>query len=90
MRNKEKKIIVLSNLKSTNFEQAVFVLKDGQEESRSAVFEAERIVEEYIFPSSAPPPQKKERRHELDFLPFAVTAAVAVLAGIVAVVVNIL
>ncbi len=89
MKSRERRIIILNNLKSANFEQAFFVLKEGREESRSAVFEAERIVEEYIFPSSPPSPRRKNR-HDLDFLPFAVTAAVAVLAGAAAVVVNIM
>ena len=88
MKSRERKIIVLSNLKSTNFEQAFFVLRDGHEENRSAVFEAERIVEEYIFPSS--PPSVPRRERDWDYVPFAVTALVAILAGVAAVLVNIL
>ena len=88
MKSSEKRIIVLSNLKSSNFEQAFFVLKEGRDDNRSAVFEAERIVEEYIFPSSPPAKPRKER--DWDYLPFAVTAAVAVLAGAAAILVNIL
>ena len=88
MKSREKRVIVLNNLKSSNFEQAVFVLKDGREENRSAVFEAERIIEEYIFPSS--PPMKPNREKDWDYLPFAVTALVAILAGAAAVLVNIL
>ena len=87
MKSKEKRVIVLNNLKSSNFEQAFFVLKDGREETRSAVFEAERIIEEYIFPSS--PPAKPSREKDWDYLPFAVTAVVAILAGAAAVLVNI-
>ncbi len=88
MKSRERKIIVLSDLKSRHFDQAFFVLKDGSEESRSAVFEAERIVEEYFAPAPLPRSPKKPR--DWDFIPFAVTAALAVLAGIVAVVVNII
>lgn len=89
MKSRERKVIILKNLNSPNFEQAFFVLKDGQDESGSAVYEAERIIEEYIFPSSAPP-SPRERRSLPDFLPFAITAAVAVLAGAAAIVVNIM
>ncbi len=87
MKSKERKIIVLSDLKSRHFDQAFFVLKDGREENRSAVFEAERIVEEYFAP--APLPARPKKARDWDFIPFAVTAALAVLAGIVAVLVNV-
>ncbi len=91
MSSKEKRIIVLSNLKSQNFEQAFFVLRDGCEESRSAVFEAERIVEEYIFPSSPPKRKRPHSRPSIpEFLPFAITAAAAILVGAAAIVINIL
>ncbi len=87
MKSRERKVIILKNLKSPHFEQAFFVLKDGSEECSSAVYEAERIIEEYIFPSSCPvrPPERKIP----DFVPFAVTAAVAVIAGAAAVLVNV-
>lgn len=88
MKSRQKRIIVLNDLKSPNFEQAFFVLRDGRDSGRNAVFEAERIVEEYIFPSS--PPSKPRRERDWDYLPFAVTAAVAVLAGFAAVLVNLL
>lgn len=92
MKSKERRVIVLKNLNSPNFEQAVFLLKDGREESGSAVYEAERIIEEYIFPSSPPPVRQKRPLSDgnLDFLPFAITAAVAVLAGAAAIVVNVI
>ena len=85
-------MIVLKNLNSPNFEQAVFLLRDGQEESASAVYEAERIIEEYIFPGSSPLPERRRRPGDgkLDFLPFAVTAAIAVLAGAAAIIVNVI
>lgn len=87
MKSRERRVIVLKNLNSPQIEQALFILKDGREESESAVYEAERIIEEYIFPSQPPP---RRRKPNLDFLPFAVTAALAVLAGAAAVAVNIL
>ncbi len=92
MKSKERRVIVLKNLNSPNFEQAVFLLKDDSDECSSAVYEAERIVEEYIFPSSSPPPRRGRNYGEgnLDFLPFAITAAVAVLAGAAAIVVNVI
>ena len=92
MKSRERRVIVLKNLNPPNFEQAVFLLKDGQEENGSAVYEAERIIEEYIFPSQAPPPRPKRSPGDggLDFLPFAITAAVAVLAGAAAIVVNVI
>ncbi len=89
MKSRERKVIILKNLNSPNFEQAFFVLKDGREETGSAVYEAERIIEEYIFPSSPPPPPKEHKLFP-DFLPFAITAAVAVLAGAAAIAVNIM
>ena len=81
---------MLKNLKSPHFEQAVFLLKDGREESASAVYEAERIVEEYIFPEEAPLPPRRRPPGRLDFLPFAITAGLAVVAGAAAVLVNVL
>ncbi len=90
MKSRERKVIILKNLNSPNFEQAMFVLKSGREETDSAVCEAERIIEEYIFPSSPPRPPRRQSRPNLDFLPFAITAAVAVIAGAAAIVVNIL
>ncbi len=91
MKSKERRVIVLKNLNSPHFEQAVFLLRDGREESGSAVYEAERIVEEYIFPDCAPLPERGRRRGpRLDFLPFAITAGLAVLAGAAAVIVNVL
>ncbi len=93
MKSNERRIIILKNLNSPNFDQAFFLLKDGIEENSSAVYEAERIIEEYMFPSSISPPRKKVRsmkRRDLDFLPFAITAAIAVLAGAAAIAVNIM
>ena len=92
MKSRERRVIVLKDLNSPNFEQAVFLLKDGREETSSAVYEAERIVEEYIFPATVSPPRRKRPQHEtnLDFLPFAITAVIAVLAGAAAIVINIL
>ena len=92
MKSRERRVIVLKNLNSPHFEQAVFLLKDGREESSSAVYEAERIIEEYIFPSSTPAPPRRKRTSDgsLDFLPFAITAVIAVLAGAAAIVVNII
>ncbi len=88
MKSRERKVIILKNLKSPHFEQAFFVLKDGSEECGSAVYEAERIIEEYIFPSSSQP--RAAKRKFPDFVPFAVTAAAAVIAGAAAVIVNVL
>ena len=92
MKSRERRVIVLKDLNSPNFEQAVFLLKEGREETSSAVYEAERIVEEYIFPAPVPPPRLKHQHREsnLDFLPFAVTAVIAVLAGAAAIVVNVI
>lgn len=89
MKIRERRVIVLKNLNSPEIEQALFILKDGHGASESAVTEAERIIEEYIFPSSPPPPDKTFKP-DLDFLPFALTAAIAVIAGAAAVVINIM
>ncbi|MGN1098084.1 MAG: hypothetical protein ACI4SS_04220 [Clostridia bacterium] len=89
MKSRERKVIVLKNLNSPEIEQALFILKDDSDGGTNAVFEAERIIEEYIFPSSPPPPSRRDKLN-LDFLPFAVTAAIAVLAGAAAIVVNVL
>lgn len=87
MKSRLRKVIILKNLDSAHFEQAMFVLRDGCSGGQNAVFEAERIVEEYFFPSSAPKASSPGRR---EFLPFAVAMAIAVLAGVAAVLINIM
>lgn len=86
MKSRQRKVIILKNLNSPHIEQAFFVLKDGCEGGRNAVFEAEKIVEEYIFPSMVP---EKQPPKLPEFLPLAVTAAIAVVAGVAAILINI-
>lgn len=47
--NKAKKVIILDKINSPSIVQAIFILRDGVEESDfSAVQEAERIINEYL------------------------------------------
>ncbi len=49
-----KRVIILNNVKSPDIAQAIFILRDKSVDDFSAVNEAERIVDEYLFYASRP------------------------------------
>ena len=62
MSNNTRKIVVLSKIDSPRIEQAIFILRDEAEASENdAVYEAQKIVDNYLKSLSAPPspPPKK-------------------------------
>lgn len=65
-----KKVIILNKLNSPLISQAIFILKDEGTDEFSAVTEAERIVEEFMYHNPA-------SRHRLPVLPVIVTALAA-------------
>lgn len=53
--NFSKRVIILNNVKSPEIAQAIFILRDKSVDDFSAVTEAERIVDEYLYCSPKPP-----------------------------------
>ena len=52
--NFSKRVIILNNVKSPDIAQAIFILRDTSCDDFSAVNEAERIVDEFLFSASRP------------------------------------
>ena len=72
-----KRVIILKRLNSPLIAQAIFILKDDRTDEFSAVVEAERIVEEFMYnPSSS---KHKEYAFALIFTILAVAGVLLVL-----------
>lgn len=66
MLDNSKKVIIIDNIKSSNIQQAIFILKDKIKavEDYNVLEEANHIIYQYVSQSNnyAPRPVKKKRR----------------------------
>lgn len=68
-----KKVVILNKVKSPLISQAIFILKDEVENEFSALSEAERIVDEYIFGT------KEQKKSKVYISAITVTAVTSIM-----------
>ncbi len=63
MENITRKVVILDSLKSRNIEKAIFILKDTPYKEGDVVFEAEKIVSDYLKSFEKEDCEKKKKTY---------------------------